>query len=75
MNHFFYRPTPEQIDLLQWHVEQRDSDDKVERFIAIVCNPIIALETFDACVEHWPDKAFTCRHGSRVLKEYKPATS
>lgn len=55
---------------MEWHVEEQACDGTHVRFIAIVCNPIIALATFDAAAAHWPTKSFVCRHGARILNQH-----
>ena len=69
---FLHRPPIAEIDVMEWYVQEQDAADRRVRFVAIVCNPIIALATFDAAAEHWPDKRFVCRHGARILKQYPP---
>lgn len=69
---FLHRPPMDEIDVMEWHVEEHDAGDRRVRFVAIVCNPIIALATFDAAVAHWPNKRFVCRHGARILNEHPP---
>jgi hypothetical protein len=68
-----YRPSPDQLDIMQWSVEQWDDpDNEVERLISIALNPTIALAAFAAAVVEWPDKRLTCRHGSRLLGKHVP---
>lgn len=70
-DHSLYRPKREQIDLMQWHVEQW-RNGSIERILAICANSTLGRAAFNAAVAEWPDKELTLRHGSRVLQEHKP---
>lgn len=72
MSHFLYRPKIEQIDLMQWHVESWTAGGSIDRIEAICANPNLAIAAFHAAVEAWPNKELTCRHGARVIEQYKP---
>jgi hypothetical protein len=65
-----FRPKREQIDLMQWHIEQWDESGNIERVLAICANVSLGKAVFKSAVEQFPNKNITHRHGMRVIEEY-----
>jgi hypothetical protein len=66
-----FNPSRAELDEMQWHVDQWETNGSIDRRLAICANPDLAIAAFDMAVLKWPDKEITCRHGARILRENK----